>query len=87
MGVNEYIALTYKSGKEGRRYTAYCEQLGTATFGRSLSEAKTRLEEAILLHLNTLDDVGERESFFRENRIKYFKVKPQEGLVKRQTSE
>lgn len=66
MKITGYIVLTFKFQKEGRRWTAYCEELGTATFGRSLPEAQKRLEEAVLLHLNTLEDVGERERFDRE---------------------
>jgi predicted RNase H-like HicB family nuclease len=64
-----YVVLTLKFQKKGRRWTALCEELGTATFGRSLPEADQRLKEAILLHLNTLEDVGERERFFNDNNI------------------
>ncbi len=71
-----YVVLTYKFGKEGRRWTAYCEELGTATFGRSLPEAKERLKEAVWLHLNTLENVGERERFFREHKITFYETKP-----------
>ena len=55
--------------KEGRRWLAECPELGTATFGRSLSEADARLKEAISLHLNTLEDLGETLRFFAENGI------------------
>ena len=71
-----YILVTFKFRKEGRRWTAYCEELGTATFGRSLPEAQEKLEEAVLLHLNTLEDVGERDRFFKENNIKFYSHKP-----------
>ncbi len=76
MGVAGYIVLTYKFHKAGKRWTAHCEKLGTATFGRSLLEAQKRLEEAVLLHLNTLEDVGERERFFKENDIAFHHRKP-----------
>ncbi len=76
MNTSGYVVLTYRFDKEGRRYNAYCEELGTATFGRSLNEAKARLQEAILLHLNTLEDLGEREKFFHENNIKFLKSRP-----------
>ena len=58
--IEGYVVLTYKFNREGKRYTAYCEELGTATFGRSLKEAEARLEEAVGLHLNTLEELGER---------------------------
>lgn len=64
-----YILLTVKFQKEGKKWTVECIELGTATFGRSLKEAKKKIGEAILLHLNTLEDVNERERFFREHSI------------------
>jgi predicted RNase H-like HicB family nuclease len=76
-----YIVLTLKFQKQGRRWSALCEELGTATFGRSLPEADQRLKEAILLHLNTLEDVGERERFFRENDIKLFDSRPKDDIT------
>jgi predicted RNase H-like HicB family nuclease len=71
-----YIIVTLKFRKEGRRWTALCDELGTATFGRSIQEAKARLEEAVQLHLNTLEEVGECERFLRENGIAFYKEKP-----------
>ncbi len=71
-----YIVLTYKYGQEGSRWTACCEELGTATFGRSLPEAEKRLEEAVDLHLDTLNDVGELESFFKKQGITLYHTKP-----------
>ena len=76
MKSNGYILVTFKFRKEGRRWTAYCEELGTATFGRSLPEAQKKLEEMVLLHLNTLEDVGERDRFFKENNIEFYPHKP-----------
>ena len=77
-----YIIVTFRFQKKRRRWTAYCEELGTATFGRSLSEAQERLKEAVLLHLNTLEDVGERARFFRENKITFYHHKPKNTEVK-----
>lgn len=71
-----YVVLTFKFHKEGRRWTAYCEELGTATFGRSIPEADKKLDEAVLLHLNTLEEVGERNRFFREHNIEFHETKP-----------
>ena len=73
--------LTLRFQKQGRRWTALCEELGTATFGRSLPEADQRLKEAILLHLNTLEDVGERERFFKDNHIEIYPSKPKDDIT------
>lgn len=71
-----YIVLTYEFHREGRKWVAHCEQLGTATFGRSLTEAQERIEEAVECHLNTLEDVGECERFFRKHNIEFHCTKP-----------
>lgn len=81
MKTRGYVVLTLKFHKQGRRWTALCEELGTATFGRSLPEADQRLKEAILLHINTLDDVGERESFFKEHNIQLHQDKPRDNIT------
>jgi predicted RNase H-like HicB family nuclease len=78
---NGYIILTHTFKKEGRRWLARCEELGTSVFGRSLPEADKLLDEAILLHLNTLEDVGERERFFKENNISCHTVKPKNDIT------
>src|SRR4030042_1464138 len=80
MNTSGYVILTLKFNKEGRRWTAYCEELGTATFGRSLKEAQERIREAVLLHLETLEDVGERERFFKENNIEFYSTRPKKGI-------
>jgi predicted RNase H-like HicB family nuclease len=75
-----YIFLTFEFRQEGRRWTAHCKELGTATFGRSVTEAEARLKEAVALHLNTLDDVGETEHFFKEHNIKFHFTKPKHDV-------
>lgn len=76
-----YVVLTLRFRKEGRRWTAYCEELGTATFGRSLPEADKKIKEAVLLHLNTLEEVGERERFFKEYNIEFHHTKPTKDVT------
>ena len=76
MPVHGYIVLTFEFRKEGKRWVAHCEELGTATFGRSIPEAERKLKEAVLLHLNTLQDVDETERFFKEHSIKFHRTRP-----------
>jgi predicted RNase H-like HicB family nuclease len=71
-----YVVLTLEFHKEGKKWVAYCKELGTATFGYTLNDAEEKLKEAISLHLNTLEDVGEREKFFKKHNIKYHSHKP-----------
>ena len=81
MVMKGYIFLTIQFEKEGRKWVATCLELGTSTFGYTLKDAKTRINEAIILHLNTLEEVGERQRFFRENGIKLYKVKPEKKKI------
>ena len=73
-----YIVVTLVFQKTGRRWTASCEELGTTSFGRALPEADKRIKEVVLLHLNTLEDIGEQERFFKEHKIKFHHTKPQD---------
>lgn len=76
-----YIVVTLKFKKEKNKWTAYCEELGTATFAHSLKEARKRLEEAVILHLNTLEEVGERERFFKKHNITLYPNKPRKNEI------
>ena len=79
--IKEYIIVTGVFRKEGRRWLAECPELGTATFGRSVTQAEERLKEAILLQVNTLADLGEVDSFFREHGIESHAEVPAGGTV------
>ncbi len=72
----KYIALSLSFYQEEGRWLARCEELGTSTYGDSLPEAEANLKEAVLLHLNTLEDVGERERFLKENKIPLHDKRP-----------
>lgn len=71
-----YIVLTMLFKQEEDVWTAECKELGTATFGDTFEEAKRDLEEAVTLHLSTLEKIGERERFFRERGIEVFVEQP-----------
>ena len=64
-----YITLTGIVEKDEDSFIATCLELGTATCGDSIEEAFENLEEAIWVHLNALEEVGERDRVFRENNI------------------
>lgn len=72
-----FVVLTCIYGKEGSWVTAECQELGTTAFGRNLNEAERRLREALLLHLNTLEDARERARFFKEHKIKMYAQYPE----------
>ena len=76
-----YVVLTFRFEREGKRWVALCDELGTSTFGRSLPEAERKLEEAVVLHLDTLEDVGERERFFKEHSITLRRTPPGDEIT------
>lgn len=50
-------------------WVGVCKELGTATQADSLEQVQRELIDLLQLHLNGLEEVGERERFFRENGI------------------
>jgi len=83
MGIRKrgYIVVTFKFRKEGNRWTAFCEELGTATFGRSIPEAHKKLKESVVLHLNTLEDLGKRDDFFKKYNIRFHSHRPKKSEI------
>jgi len=66
----KYIELTYVIAEEDGQFASHCEELGTASCGKTLDEALENLRDAVDLHLNTLEKLGERARFFRERNIR-----------------
>lgn len=73
----QFVVLTCVFRREGKWIAAECQELGTTAFGRNLAEAEKRIREAMLLHLNTLEDVGERARFFKEHKIRMYTHYPE----------
>jgi predicted RNase H-like HicB family nuclease len=74
----EYIRLTAIVEREGRKWVAVCQELGTAAQAASLDEALDRLKDAVELHLETLEDVGELHRFLHDQDIPVFKSRPRQ---------
>lgn len=71
-----YIVLTFKFRKGKNGWSGYCEELGTAVDGKTLEETENRLKEFVDLHLDSLEDIGEQEKFFKQHHIEVHRVKP-----------
>lgn len=81
-----YITLTLEFQQEGHRWIGVCKELGTSTYSRSLPETEKQLKEAVFLHLNTLEDIGERERFFKEHGIEIHHIRPKSETIEIPTS-
>ena len=64
-----YVTLVMRFFKEEDQWVGECEELGVATCGDSIEEARKGLEDLMILALNTMESIGERERFFADNDI------------------
>lgn len=69
----KYIRVTFHIWQEGEHYVSQCVELDTASCGQTEEEALKNIEEATLLHLNSLEDLGECEDALRERRIPIYR--------------
>lgn len=65
-----YVILTIELFEEEGQWVGYCRELGTSICADTMEQARDDINDAILLHLNTLEDVGERSRFFKNHGIK-----------------
>ena len=59
-----YVILTLRFFQEEGQWVGDCEELGVAHYGETLDEVRTGLEDLLVLTLDTMESVGERERFF-----------------------
>ncbi len=67
-----FVVLHAHYWKENEQWLGECDELGTATFADTIEEVQAELKAMILLHLNTLEETGERDRFFKERGIKIY---------------
>jgi len=66
----QYVVLTLEVRREDAQFASYCRELKTASCGETFEEAVSNLEDAVVLHLNSLERLGERRRVFRECNIR-----------------
>lgn len=81
---NKYIELTVIIEPEDGQFTALCKELNVASCGNTFDEALRNVKDAIKVHLETLEEIGERARVFKERGISIrYKQIPNEPLRKR----
>ena len=65
----DIVVLTSVVEPEGEMFVSTCIELGTASCGDTIQEAFDNLDEAIAVHLNALEELGETERVFHERGI------------------
>lgn len=71
-----FITVTCKITKENDIYVAICPELDVASQGKTVEEANDNVKDAILLYLNTIEELGTRKEVFRERKIKTYAAIP-----------
>ena len=69
------ILVTHKIKKTEGGYVAYCPELKVTTQGKTVIEANNNLKEAVILYLETLDQLGIRDTEFKKRNIKVLNLK------------
>jgi predicted RNase H-like HicB family nuclease len=75
-----YIQLTLLFYKEEDQWIGECKELGISTYGDTIEEVKSELPELVELHVNALEEAGERENYFKENGIIIYSEKIPERI-------
>ena len=67
--IGDIVVLTSVVEPEDDMFVSTCIELGTASCGDTIQEAFENLDEAIAVHLNALEELGETERVFHERGI------------------
>lgn len=81
MSVRGYIVITFEVTEEDGAFSSVCPETGTASFGDTVEDAVANLRDALDVHLKALEQLGQRDRFFREHGIVVHR-KPQERVRK-----
>ena len=61
-----FIEITIVLEREGSQWVSRCPELGTASCGDSMDEARENIREAVEVHLDALTHLGTLEHVLRE---------------------
>lgn len=70
----KFIWLNCTAQREGEYFVAHCRELGVSSFGETKDEAFDNLNEATLLFLNTLEDLGESDKVLAEKGVQVYEL-------------
>lgn len=66
---NPYVVLTGTVEPEEDQFVSFCPELGVASCGETVEEALDNLGDALEVHLNALEELGEVDRVFSERNI------------------
>jgi len=68
--MEQLVTLRFEAEREDDLYIAHCPDLDISSYGNTREEAFARLQDAVSLYLETIEEDGERERIFRERGIR-----------------
>ena len=68
--------------KEEKMFFAHCPELDIGSQGETVEEANNNLKDAVVLYLNTIEELGTREEIFKKRNITTYHSKPKPTLRK-----
>ena len=68
--------------KEEKMFFALCPELDVGSQGETVEEADDNLKDAIVVYLNTIEELGTRKDVFKKRNIKIYSYKPKPALKK-----
>ena len=77
-----YIRLTNIITKEEKMFFSHCLELDVASQGKTVEEANSNLKDAVVLYLNTIEELGTRKEIFKKKNLKIYHYKPKPTLKK-----
>ena len=76
------IILTHMIKKEEKMFFAHCPELDVGSQGETIEEADNNLKDAIVLYLDTIEELGTRKDIFNKRKIKIYSYEPKPALRK-----
>ena len=71
-----YVVLTGLVEPEDNLFVSYCPELDVASCGGTAEEALDNLDDALAVHLEALEDIGELERVLKEQRLQVITAPP-----------
>ena len=69
------ILVTHIIKESGGCFVATCPEFMVTTQGKTIEDANNNLKEAVILYVETLEQLGIRDSVFKKRNIKILKQK------------
>ena len=81
MAFSKMLVIKHIIKKEKEGYSAYCPEFDVCSQGSTVEEANKNLKEAVVLYLETLEELGTKEKIFKEKKIPLYSIKSKQQKI------